>query len=108
MGFWSLDIMDSSNFLYVFIHRSIRDRLLLASNDSSRCLKWTALALDSVSRAPCDSTIAEEGHLWLLVDPVELSVRVLNDFVFAEPEIDLFLGVLDAVGAVADVAANIL
>lgn len=47
------------------------------------------------------------GHLWLLVDPVEGSGLVAEDLTLLEPEGNLLLGVLDAVGAVADVAADI-
>ncbi len=46
--------------------------------------------------------------LWLFVDPVELSVLVRQNLAFAEPKINLFLGIVDAVGAVADVTTNIL
>lgn len=49
-----------------------------------------------------------QEHLRLLVDPVELAVLVANDLTLLEPESDFLLGVLDAVGAVADVAADIL
>lgn len=47
------------------------------------------------------------SHLWLLVDPVELSRLVALDLTLLEPESNLLLGVLDAVGTVADVAANV-
>jgi hypothetical protein len=46
-------------------------------------------------------------HLGLLVDPVELGSLVADDVTLLEPESDLLLGVLDGVGAVADVAADI-
>ena len=48
------------------------------------------------------------GISWLLVDPVELCVLVVNHFTFAKPQPNLVLRGLNAVGAVADVAANIL
>lgn len=47
-------------------------------------------------------------HLWLLVDPFGLAVLIRDDLSLFEPESDLFLGVLDAVGAVADIAADVL
>lgn len=47
-------------------------------------------------------------NLSLLVDPVELGLLVGDELVLVEPEGDLLLGVLDAVGAVADVAADVL
>ena len=47
-------------------------------------------------------------NLCFLIDPVELGCLVLDDLFFLEPELDFLLGVLDAVRAVADVAANIL
>lgn len=43
-----------------------------------------------------------------LVDPVVLSQLVLKHFVLVEPQSNLFLRALDGVGAMADVAANIL
>lgn len=43
----------------------------------------------------------------LLEDPVGLAVLPLEDLGGGEPEVDLLLSVLDAVGAVADVAANV-
>jgi len=46
-------------------------------------------------------------HLWLLIDPVELGSLVAVDLIGLEPQSDLLLGVLDAVGTVADVATNI-
>lgn len=46
-------------------------------------------------------------NLCLLVDPVELRRLVLLDLTLLEPQGNLLLGVLDAVRAVADVAANI-
>lgn len=42
-----------------------------------------------------------------LVDPVLLGERPALDLTLLEPESDLLLGVLDAVGAVADVAADV-
>lgn len=49
-----------------------------------------------------------QEHLRLLVDPVELAVLVADDLTLLEPESDFLLGVLDAVGTVADVAADVL
>lgn len=46
--------------------------------------------------------------LWLLIDPIELGLFVGNDVFFVEPQGDFLLGIFDAVGAVADVAAHIL
>lgn len=48
-----------------------------------------------------------EVHLRLLVDPVELGNLPALDLALLEPESNLLLGVLDAVGAVAHVAADI-
>ena len=45
--------------------------------------------------------------LSLLVDPVELGRLPADEVLVLEPEGDLLLGVLDGVGAVADVAADI-
>ena len=47
-----------------------------------------------------------KGHL-LLVDPVVLSGLPRLNLTLLEPKSDLLLGVLDAVGTVADVASNI-
>jgi hypothetical protein len=47
-------------------------------------------------------------NLCLLVDPVELAVFVLDDLSLGEPQGNLLLGILDAVGAMANVAADIL
>ena len=46
--------------------------------------------------------------LLLLIDPVVLSELVLKHLVLAKPQSNLFLRTLDSVGAVADVAANVL
>lgn len=46
-------------------------------------------------------------HLSLLIDPVELGLLVADNITLLEPESNLLLGVLDGVGAVADVAADI-
>jgi hypothetical protein len=43
----------------------------------------------------------------LLVDPVVLSALPALDLALLEPKSDLLLGILNAVGAVADVTANI-
>lgn len=47
-------------------------------------------------------------HLWLLVDPFGLALLVRDDIAIFKPQRNLFLGIVDAVGAVADVAADIL
>jgi hypothetical protein len=47
-------------------------------------------------------------HLCLLVDPVESSLLPALELLLLEPQVDLLLGVLDAVGTVADVAADVL
>jgi len=44
----------------------------------------------------------------LLVDPAVLSLLVLNDLLWLEPEGNLFLSRLNGVRAVADVAAHVL
>ena len=46
--------------------------------------------------------------LWLLIDPVKLSVLVRKNFTLAEPKINLFLSILNTIGAMADVTADIL
>lgn len=43
----------------------------------------------------------------VLVDPVELGRLPADELALLEPESNLLLGVLDAVGAVADVAADV-
>lgn len=48
--------------------------------------------------------IAKDTH----VDPVESHLLPRDDLVLLEPEVNLLLGVLDRVGAVADVATDIL
>ena len=45
--------------------------------------------------------------LALLVDPVLAVARPVDDLAVLEPQLDLLLGVLDAVRAVADVAAHL-
>jgi hypothetical protein len=60
-----------------------------------------------VHRSPV-SLIIKKEQLSLLVDPVELALLVADNLTLLEPESDLLLGVLDAVGAVADVAADVL
>ena len=47
------------------------------------------------------------NHLFL-VDPVVLSLLVALDLALLEPKRDLLLSGLDGVGAVADVAADVL
>src|ERR1700712_5763397 len=54
-----------------------------------------------------DSFVCGKGNLWFLIDPVVLGGLVCLDLTLLEPESDLLLGVLDAVGAVADVAADV-
>ena len=52
-----------------------------------------------------------QGRTWgflLLIDPVVLSQLILKHLVLAEPQSNLFLRTLDCVGAVADVAADVL
>lgn len=48
------------------------------------------------------------GGLSVLVDPAGLAVLPLEELAGGEPEANLLLGALDAVGAVADVAADVL
>ena len=45
--------------------------------------------------------------LWLLVDPVEVGRLPLLNLVGLEPESNLLLRTLDAVGAVADISTNV-
>ena len=51
--------------------------------------------------------ISHSTVLCLLVDPLKLRSLVADNIALLEPERNLLLGVLDAVGAVADVAADI-
>jgi len=53
--------------------------------------------------------VANSGyiHLCLLVDPVELALLVTENLIVTEPQGNFFLGIFDAVGAVADVAADV-
>jgi hypothetical protein len=44
----------------------------------------------------------------LLVDPVVLSLLPAVDLLLLEPQVNLLLGGLDSIGAVADIAADIL
>jgi len=44
----------------------------------------------------------------LLVDPVMLSLLVLNDLTLTKPQGNLFLRAVNSIGAVADIAANVL
>lgn len=46
--------------------------------------------------------------LWLLINPVELRLFIGNDVFFLEPQGDFLLGIFDAIGAMADVAAHVL
>lgn len=46
-------------------------------------------------------------HLCFLVDPGSAVALVVDDLTLLEPESDLLLGVLDAVGTVANVAADL-
>lgn len=54
------------------------------------------------------STVRHDYHLWLLINPVKRGQLVINDFSFLKPQSDLLFRVLDAVGAMADIAANVL
>lgn len=58
-------------------------------------------------RTPFYRTSVWLPNLGLLVDPVELGSLVADQVALLEPESNLLLGVLDAVGAVADVAADV-
>ena len=52
--------------------------------------------------------MSTDAHLlWFLVDPVKLSRLPALDLLLAEPQSNLLLGALNAVGAVANVAADI-
>lgn len=73
--------------------------------------RFYPVATYSMVRGLQSFTAASELHckdrLWLLVDPVEGSSLVGDDLTLLEPESNLLLGVLDGVGTVADVAADI-
>lgn len=56
---------------------------------------------------PRITQILAPTSLSLLVDPVELGRLPADELLRLEPESNLLLGVLDRVGAVADVAADI-
>jgi len=51
---------------------------------------------------------SEESNPLLLVNPVVLSLLPALHLALAEPERNLLLGAVDGVGAVADVAADVL
>jgi hypothetical protein len=51
-------------------------------------------------------SVPKQSYLFL-IDPIVLSRLPLKDFTLLEPESNFFLGILDAVGAVADIAADI-
>ena len=51
---------------------------------------------------------AEALRVLFLVDPFMLSQLVFKDLLRFEPQSDLLLSTLDGVGAVADVAADVL
>jgi hypothetical protein len=53
------------------------------------------------------NTFGEMVHLCLLVDPLGAVALVVDDLTLLEPESNLLLGVLDAVGAVADISADV-
>jgi len=53
-------------------------------------------------------SLARSSNNKTYVDPVESHLLPRDDLVLLEPEVNLLLGVLDGVGAVADVAADIL
>lgn len=54
------------------------------------------------------TTVINTTRLCLLVDPVEVGWLPAVDLLLLEPEVDLLLGAVDGVGAVADVSADIL
>jgi hypothetical protein len=63
---------------------------------------------DSFWSCPAHNTKRDQKwYLCLLVDPVGAVALVVDNLALAEPESNLLLGILDAVGTVADVAANI-
>lgn len=47
-------------------------------------------------------------YLRFLIDPVKLSILVINNLTLAKPESDLVLGGFDAVRSVADIPTDIL
>ena len=47
-------------------------------------------------------------RLWFLIDPVTLGSLPLQDLFRLEPQSNLFLGVFNAIRAVANVATNVL
>jgi len=62
------------------------------------------------THASCRSNLAGHvivDHLWLLVDPVELSRLPALDLLRLEPQSNFFLCALNAVRAVADIAADV-
>jgi len=52
--------------------------------------------------------LARSSNKKTYVDPVESHLLPRDDLVLLEPEVNLLLGILDRVGAVADVATDIL
>jgi hypothetical protein len=60
------------------------------------------------SRVGDSGSLLRGGALRLLVDPIELGGLPGLHLAVLEPESDFLLGILDAVAAVADVAADVL
>lgn len=77
-------------------------------NSSGPFLKFAALFYAASSRGRVSSRLIQVETSNLLVNPSGLGGGPLEDLGGREPEGDLLLGVLDGVGAVADVAADIL
>lgn len=71
------------------------------------CLAHAQLNIKERVCPPTGSAFHSTDNLGLLVDPVELGSLVGDKVTLGEPESNLLLGVLDGVGAVADVAADI-
>jgi hypothetical protein len=72
------------------------------------------LLLASINRPVCCPLLSSlrkarsETTLCLLVNPVKLSWLPGLNLALVEPQLDFLLGTLDAVGAVADIATDIL
>lgn len=48
------------------------------------------------------------SDLWLLINPINLALRILDDLSFAKPQSNFLLRILNAVGTVANIATDIL
>ena len=74
---------------------------------SYECCSYLLLSSSHTLYRHARYSVLGTRHLFL-VDPVVRSLLVGVELLLLEPEVDLVLGGLDTVGAVADIAADIL